>query len=65
MATVYSGKRPNLVPGQETFNSQHMGTAEYLRSIRAEITPGSEQIVDDKLVDGQGRYVGADGKTDA
>lgn len=57
MVMIYRGERHNQIPGAETLTSQHAGTAGYLKSIRAEIVPGTEQCVPDDAVDENGRLI--------
>jgi hypothetical protein len=53
MTTIYEGKRWEISLGGYV---THKGTADYLKSIRAEIDPDSAEDVDSPLVDNEGRY---------
>lgn len=53
MTTIYEGRRWEISLGGYVM---HRGTARYLKSIRAEIVPGTAEDVEDSLVDDEDRY---------
>ena len=55
MVAVYGFKRYDISRDEHSV-LPYKGTAEYIRSIRAEIIPGTTEDVDPSLIDEEGRY---------
>jgi hypothetical protein len=55
MTAVHSFKRWDKVLSMYVVQRSR-GTAEYVYTIRAEIIPGTEEIVESSCIDEQGRY---------